>query len=123
MNMNLTRQFSSLAAIGALLPLLTGCSSSPAPTVGETLPPRFPSVNWLVIPQKEIANYAKGFPVQVLDEKTYASTVSPILQEKAKAAGYTIIYQVDPTQLEGQSLRTIGKRTVKLTLFLKIKAF
>jgi len=73
---------------------------------GETAQPRLTSENWMTIPQDQIANYAIVPSMDVVEEGKYASTVSPILQEKAQAIGYTIIYQEDPNDTTGRSIVT-----------------
>ena len=68
---------------------------------GETAQPRLTSENWMTIRQSEIHNYLA--PELQLVEGT-ASTISSSLQDKAKQAGYTIIYQGDPDDTTGRTI-------------------
>jgi hypothetical protein len=75
---------------------------------GETAQPRLTSENWMTIPQSEIKKYSvvPNIADGLIDDKEYLSTVSPALQEQAKALGYTIIYQGDPNDTTGRSVLT-----------------
>ena len=75
-----------------------------SPGIVETVQPALTSENWQIIPQNEIKNYAKPPELQELDEDMLVSTVSPVLQEKAKSVGYIITYQGDPNDTTGRTI-------------------
>jgi hypothetical protein len=113
-----------IAAAGVVLAASLGmgmeaCTNQPdkpgiATTIsGETAQPRLTSENWMTIPQDQIADYATApqLGLNILDKEKYLSTVSPALQEKAQAVGYTIIYQGDPNDTTGRSVIAEDRQT------------
>ncbi|MBF8249618.1 MAG: hypothetical protein HW400_219 [Candidatus Levybacteria bacterium] len=109
-----------VTAVGAVaavkyLPTFLENRAAQTETVSEPIIPRLPSDHWQIIPQNEISKYTKPSAIDgdVFEGKkridTAGAPISPILQEKAKAAGYTITYQYDPNDTTGHSILTTDR--------------
>jgi len=64
---------------------------------------------WQEMSKKQIQSLAKIPSINILGDER-KSTVSPFLQQKAKDAGYTIIYHGDPNDTTGRTVITKGRQ-------------
>jgi hypothetical protein len=67
-------------------------------------------VEWSTeLPPEQIHNFAETPSIHIVEERD-KSYISPELQEKARAAGYEIIYQHDPNDTTGRTVVTRGRQ-------------
>ncbi|MBF8249621.1 MAG: hypothetical protein HW400_222 [Candidatus Levybacteria bacterium] len=107
----------AVGAVAAVKYLPTFLENRAAQTETIPTPPRLESANWQIMTPAEIKAHAEAPQVDgdILEgKKSIASEgapISPILQEKAKAAGYEIIYQADPNDITGHSVLTTDRNS------------